>query len=273
MIKAVFTDIDGTLKNSNREVSEYTRETLKRCKDEGLQVILVSGRSRENMLKFRKDLDVSDYIISSNGAEVYDAKTNKTIFSNPIDKNKVKILYDYVKENGFNIKFNYEDKLAINRAFYPDEKEYIKTDEEILDIIKNKEVVQCVIMNENIDKMKEFKRFFYANFKNQKIENESKKLTDETLPDPSTYYCDVINKGVSKGRAVEKLIKKLYDSTQEVVTIGDGENDISMFKTTGNSVAMGNASPYVKGFANYETKTNDDDGLAYMLNIILDKNN
>ena len=271
MIKAVFTDIDGTLKNSKRKVSNFTKETLKRCKDEGLKIILVSGRSRQNMLNFMKDLDVSEYIISSNGAEVYNTKTNKKIYTNPIDKNQLKILYSYVKNNNFMLKLNYDDKLAINKKFYQDEVRYLKTDEEILNIIDNKEIVQCVVMNEDIEKLKEFKKYFYEKFNKLKIENESKKLKNETLPDETSYYCDVINKDASKGKAVEKLMKELDYSTQEVVTIGDGENDISMFRTTNNSVAMGNASEYVKGFANYETKTNDEDGLAYILNRILDR--
>lgn len=279
MIKAVFTDIDGTLKNSKRKVSNYTRETLKRCKDEGLQIILVSGRSRQNMLKFIEDIDVCEYIISSNGAEIYDIQKNKKIYADTIDKKQVKMLYDYVKKNNFTIKLNYEDKLAINKknssddieAFKADVEDF-KTDEEILNIINNKEIVQCVIMNENIEKLKEFKRYFYENFNNLKIENESKKLKNEDLPDEESYYCDIINKDASKGRAVEKLMRELEYSIQEVVTIGDGENDISMFKATDNSVAMGNASEYVKKFANYVTKSNDEDGLAYMLNMILDKN-
>lgn len=279
MIKAVFTDIDGTLKNSKRKVSNYTRETLKRCKDEGLQIILVSGRSRQNMLKFIEDIDVCEYIISSNGAEIYDIQKNKKIYADTIDKKQVKMLYDYVKKNNFTIKLNYEDKLAINKknssddieAFKADVEDF-KTDKEILNIINNKEIVQCVIMNENIEKLKEFKRYFYENFNNLKIENESKKLKNEDLPDEESYYCDIINKDASKGRAVEKLMRELEYSIQEVVTIGDGENDISMFKVTDNSVAMGNASEYVKKFANYVTKSNDEDGLAYMLNMILDKN-
>ena len=279
MIKAVFTDIDGTLKNSKRKVSNYTRETLKRCKDEGLQIILVSGRSRQNMLKFIEDIDVCEYIISSNGEEIYDIQKNKKIYADTIDKKQVKMLYDYVKKNNFTIKLNYEDKLAINKknssddieAFKADVEDF-KTDEEILNIINNKEIVQCVIMNENIEKLKEFKRYFYENFNNLKIENESKKLKNEDLPDEESYYCDIINKDASKGRAVEKLMRELEYSIQEVVTIGDGENDISMFKATDNSVAMGNASEYVKKFANYVTKSNDEDGLAYMLNMILDKN-
>lgn len=279
MIKAVFTDIDGTLKNSKRKVSNYTRETLKRCKDEGLQIILVSGRSRQNMLKFIEDIDVCEYIISSNGAEIYDIQKNKKIYADTIDKKQVKMLYDYVKKNNFTIKLNYEDKLAINKknssddieAFKADVEDF-KTDEEILNIINNKEIVQCVIMNENIEKLKEFKRYFYENFNNLKIENESKKLKNEDLPDEESYYCDIINKDASKGRAVEKLMRELEYSIQEVVTIGDGENDISMFKATDNSVAMGNASEYVKKFANYVTKSNDEDGLAYMLNMILNKN-
>ena len=272
MIRAVFTDIDGTLKNSKREVTEHTKDVLRKCKEEKLEIILVSGRSREHMLKFKEDLNLSDYLISSNGADIYNAKDNETIYSSCINKIELKILYNYIKQNGYRIKLNYEDKMLVNKAFHPDELLCIKKDEKILDIIDKKEIVQCVVMNSDLNKMKEFKQYFYAHFKDLKIENESKKLIDESLPEMEQYYCDIINKDVSKGQAVEKLARKLYGSTTEIVTVGDGENDISMFKTTYNSVAMGNASQYVKGFANYQTRSNDDEGLAYMLETILEKN-
>lgn len=272
MIRAVFTDIDGTLKNSKREVTEHTKDVLRKCKEENLQVILVSGRSREYMTKFKEGLELSNYLISSNGADIYDSKEDITISSNHINKVEVRILYEYAKQNGYRIKFNYEDKMVVNKAFHPDDIFFIKKDEDIVDIINKKEIVQCVVMDSDFNKMKEFRQYFHAHFRDLKIENESKRLIDENLPEMEQYYCDIINRDVSKGQAVEKLARKLYGSTTEIATVGDGENDISMFKTTYNSVAMGNASQYVKGFANYQTKSNDDEGLAYMLETILEKN-
>lgn len=131
MIKAVFTDIDETLTNSKREVTEKTCYQIKRCIEKGILIILTSGRGRKDATNYQKQIGASPYIISSNGAYCYDELNGKEIFSEPIKKEVVKQLLEYAQENGYTIKFNYKDKIVLNKALFLDEKDKEKTVDEL----------------------------------------------------------------------------------------------------------------------------------------------
>lgn len=265
MIKAVFIDIDGTLLNSQREITKNTYNQIKKCMNKGIKIILASGRSRKEATEFQKKVGSSPYIISSNGASCYDGILKKEIYAEPLNKEILNKLLDYSEKNKYKITLNFEDKLVLNLAMYPDEKDKEKSYEELENIIKNEEVVQCVISNPDLEKMQEFKKMLEANFPETIIANESKRIKNPELEPSRNYYCDVVSSSVSKGRAVMEICKYLNLEYDEILTIGDGENDISMFKLTENSIAMENALENVKKQARYCTKSNDEDGVAKVL--------
>lgn len=269
MIKAVFIDIDDTLTNSNREVSQRNREAIKKCIDKGIKIILTSGRSRKDALEYQRQIGTSPYIISSNGASVFDAENAKELYVQPVKKEIVRELLNYAVENDYRISFNYKDKLVMNKAFYPDEQDKVKGIDELKQIINSEKIIQCVVYNQDIEKMKKFKQNIEENIKEVKIINESKRLKNPELKPSKNYYCDIVSKHVSKGKAVEELCKYLEISIDEIIVIGDGENDISMFEITLNSVAMANGLDFVKEKAKYITKSNDEDGVAVVLEKLL----
>lgn len=268
MIKAVFIDIDDTLTNSNREISQRNREAIKKCIDKGIKIILTSGRSRKDALEYQQEIGTSPYIISSNGGAVYDVEKQEEIYVEEIEKENIKKMFDYALENKYRISFNYSDKLVMNEAFYPDELDKVKLIEELEKIINEEKIIQCVIYNQDIEKMKLCKHFIEG-IEKVKIVNESKRLKNPELKPSKNYYCDIVSKQVSKGKAVEMLCEYLNISAQEIVVIGDGENDISMFEITPNSVAMANSLEFVKEKAKYITITNDEDGVAVVLEKLL----
>lgn len=270
MIKAVFIDIDGTLLTSKKEVTEGTKNIINKCIEKGIKIILSSGRSRIDTIEYHKLAGTSPYIISSNGAEVYDIENKKEVYSEPISKEIVKELLMYSQKNDYKIKFNYGSELVMNKNFYPDEIEKVRTEEELLEIADKEKILQCVIANRDFEKMKEFKRDLSKSNMNIKIENESKRLKNPDLEPSSNYYCDITSLLISKGKAVQKMCEYLKLKCEEIVAIGDGENDISMFEVTDNSVAMGNAMEEVKEKANFVTNSNDEEGVAKYLESIVD---
>ena len=76
------------------------------------------------------------------------------------------------------------------------------------------------------------------------------------------YYLDFVAPGIDKGSAVRQIAETVGVPLSEIVTLGDGENDVPMFRQAGFSIAMGNASDAVKGEARETTLTNDEDGFA-----------
>lgn len=272
MIKAVFIDIDETLTNSQREVTEKTKLEIKKCVENGVKIILTSGRSRREAMDFQEQIGTSPYIVSSNGASAYDAENGVEIYNERIDPQMVLQLIKHSRKNGYRIKLNYKDLLVMNEAAYPDEKDKEVSYEELERVAVEEQVVQCVITSTDFEKM----RFFRDYIKNEcvgiAVANESKRFKNPDLKPSRNYYCDVASVKVSKGNAVKAVCEYFEIKPEEIVTIGDGENDLSMLGLTPNSVAMGNSLPEIKEKANYVTASNDEDGVAKVLGFIIKVN-
>lgn len=272
MIKAVFIDIDETLTNSQREVTEKTKLEIKKCVENGVKIILTSGRSRREAMDFQEQIGTSPYIVSSNGASAYDAENGVEIYNERIDPQMVLQLIEYSRENGYRIKLNYKDLLVMNEAAYPDEKDKEISYEELERVAVEEQVVQCVITSTDFEKMKFFRDYIKNECVGIAVANESKRFKNPDLKPSRNYYCDVASVKVSKGNAVKAVCEYFEIKPEEIVTIGDGENDLSMFELTPNSVAMGNSLPEIKEKANYVTASNDEDGVAKVLGVIIKVN-
>lgn len=272
MIKAVFIDIDKTLTNSQREVTEKTKLEIKKCVENGVKIILTSGRSRREAMDFQEQIGTSPYIVSSNGASAYDAENGVEIYNERIDPQMVLQLIKHSRENGYRIKLNYKDLLVMNEAAYPDEKDKEVSYEELERVAVEEQVVQCVITSTDFEKMKVFRDYIKNECVGIAVANESKRFKNPDLKPSRNYYCDVASVMVSKGNAVKAVCEYFEIKPEEIVTIGDGENDLSMFELTPNSVAMGNSLPEIKEKANYITASNDEDGVAKVLGFIIKVN-
>ena len=272
MIKAVFIDIDETLTNSQREVTEKTKLEIKKCVENGVKIILTSGRSRREAMDFQEQIGTSPYIVSSNGASAYDAENGVEIYNERIDPQMVLQLIKHSRENGYRIKLNYKDLLVMNEAAYPDEKDKEVSYEELERVAVEEQVVQCVITSTDFEKMKIFRDYIKNECVGIAVANESKRFKNPDLKPSRNYYCDVASSKVSKGNAVKAVCEYFEIKLEEIVTIGDGENDLSMFELTPNSVAMGNSLPEIKEKANYVTASNDEDGVAKVLGFIIKVN-
>ena len=264
MIKAVFIDIDETLTNSQREVTEKTKSEIANCVKNGVKIILTSGRSRREAMDFQMAIGASPCIIS-NGASAYDAECNREIYNERIEPDVLLGLIDYARRNGHTVKLNYGDSLIMNKAAYDDEKP-LETSYDVLErVAREEQVVQCVVNDTDFEKMKIFREYVKNEYNGLDIANESKRFKNPDLKPSKRYYCDVASDKVSKGHAVKAVCEYFGFTADEIITIGDGENDVSMFKQTPNSVAMGNALPMIKEKASFVTTSNDEDGVAKVL--------
>lgn len=272
MIKAVFIDIDETLTNSQREVTEKTKLEIKKCVENGVKIILTSGRSCREAMDFQEQIGTNPYIVSSNGSSAYDTENGVEIYNERIDPQMALQLIKHSRENGYRIKLNYKDLLVMNEAAYPDEKDKEVSYEELERVAVEEQVVQCVITSTDFEKMRFFRDYIKNECVGTAVANESKRFKNPDLKPSRNYYCDVASVKVSKGNAVKAVCEYFEIKPEEIVTIGDGENDLSMFELTPNSVAMGNSLPEIKEKANYVTDSNDEDGVAKVLGFIIKVN-
>lgn len=262
MYKAIFIDIDGTLRNDDREITYKTKEAIKNIREKGILVILCSGRPIITTKEISKESCASNYIITSNGAYGYDYIENKCIFKNPMRIEDCLEIYKIAKENNINFIMNTE----IGRVVL---KKTSNNSDKILDVpieefLNKTEVMQCLIQDTSFEKIKSL-RPLIEKIENVEIKNQSKSLTNINIKPRETTYCDIADIKTSKGYGIKKMCENLKIDVKDTISIGDDYNDISMFDVTGFSVAMGNANEDVKSKAKYITKSNNDEGVAKVL--------
>ena len=269
MYKAVFIDIDGTLKNDLGEITDKTKETIKKVVKTGIKVIICSGRPVKSTVEISKMCSASEYVITSNGAYGYNYKENKCIFKNQMEKEACIKLYYLSKENDTGFVMNTEKGRYITKK--TDKESDIMLNEPIESFLEKIDVMQCLIQDRSFEKIRDLKPEV-EKIKNVGIKNQSKALTNPKEKPRKVTYFDVADEKTSKGYGVENMCKELNIDLKDAISIGDDYNDVTMFEKTGLSVAMGNANDEVKSKAKYVTLTNNENGVAFVLeNLIKNK--
>ena len=262
MYKAIFIDIDGTLKNDQKEITNRTKEAIRKVGELGILVIICSGRPTETTTEVSKECFASNFIITSNGAYGYDYKKNKCIFKNKMKKEACIEIYNLAIEKDVNFIMNTEKGRFTLKKRDNDTDILLK---EPIDIFVNKiDVMQCLLHDSSFEKIKNL-RPYIDKIENVGIKNQSKSLTNPKLKPLSYTYYDIADEKTSKGFGVKKMCEALNIDLKDTISIGDDYNDVSMFEVTGLSVVMGNANTEVKSKAKYETLTNNEDGVAVFL--------
>lgn len=259
-IKIAFFDIDGTLTNSNHEITKRTIATLNKLGDKGIEIVICSGRGNSYVLNLIKNIKNTNYIISSNGAEIYDIKNENNIYSNKIDFKTIKDLYNYAIKNNLNIILssiynryvNFEPRITVDAI-------YLNDINNLMDI----DIYQVIIIDEEYSNMKNLEEYI-KNYNDIRIINYSIDYQNKiTLGD---HWFDIVNRDINKGISIEKLLNKLNIDKNNAICFGDGINDIDMFESCGIKVAMGNAINIIKEKADYITDSNDFEGITNFFN-------
>ncbi|MBC2580797.1 Cof-type HAD-IIB family hydrolase [Clostridium sp. DJ247] len=269
--KLVCIDMDGTLLNSKRKITENTRSVLKNAHNNGVHIVITTGRIYDNAEYYSDLIGVKSPVIAANGAFIKEKDKDEIIYKSILGKKlSTKILnicskYEAALEFHTSQKMylgNKLDKSIINllmqKTLLKEEKIeiiHVKNIEQWKTILHNEEenIVKCIISNRNEEEL-------------QKIRNEVEKLDDVEVVSSARDNIEITCKGTSKGRAVEILAGYYNLKREEIIAIGDSENDLSMIEYAGLGVAMGNAIDLVKRKANYITDTNDEEGVAKAVN-------
>lgn len=254
-VKCIFIDIDNTLTNNNKEVTNYTKEVLSKL---NIYKIICTGRDNLYAIQKSKDASCSNIVIADNGALIYDYDKGITIYEKSITNNIINKIWNYSKE--YNIDCVYNTKKAKYRSKIFQNNDYIKHDIIINDVKDIKEpITQIIVSNKDYNKMIEFINYI-TNIKELKINNTN---INKKISSNKSYYCDINISEISKGSTARELIKYLNIDFNDTMAIGDSENDISLFENVNYSVAMKNAVDSMKNRAKVITEfTNDEDGLA-----------
>ena len=281
MYKLVAIDLDGTLLNSFGEVSDKTRKALKQIKNSGIEVVLASGRPISSTESLALELGVDNYLISGNGAAVYDIKKQKIIYDRFLSKAQVMEIANICEQNSFFYNVYTEDEviassLNYNVLFY--HKENVKKIEEKRTHINVVQNIREYIEQSGKDRFLKItvcdeSKFIFGSImrilKGVKgidvldVEYMSrKKIKDGTDDvDIQYFYTEITNQNVNKWNSIEYLLNKLKIKKEEVMAIGDNVNDKEMIVNSGLGVVMGNSNPKMKEIADVVVSDNNSDGV------------
>ena len=288
MYKLAAIDLDGTMLNQYGIVTQRTKEAIKKVQQQGIEVVIASGRPTDSVKTIAKEIESEKYFISGNGAIIYDIANDEIIYENILKKQKTLDIIKICEENSiyYNI---YTDKeiiaksLQCNVLYYHKEnlnkeeknKTRINIVENIYDYISNRDekivkITICdshpVIFNSIMRKLKEIDEIEVL-----EVSHMSRKMIRQGTEDiPIEYfYTEISAQNVDKWNAIEFLKDKMQIETEEIVAIGDNINDKKMIENAGLGIAMGESTPVIKEVANQITDSNIDDGVAKALEKLL----
>lgn len=260
--KLIALDLDGTLNNTKKVITDKTKEALIKAQQLGAKVVLASGRPTAGLFREAKILNMKDYngmFLSYNGAKVVDYTTNKCIYEKAISSEYTHKMLKHLK------------KFKVNVMVANDEYLFVE------DLKGYKAEYESRITNLKLKKVDDLNK--YIDFEPNKIlisaEPEYLASIADEIKEPfgdnlsiyfsTPFYLEVMARNIDKALALDKIVNHLGIKREEVIAFGDGQNDIPMIKYAGLGVAMANAVEDLKAAANEVTLSNDEDGIAYTL--------
>ena len=259
MYKLVSIDVDGTLLDNNFKIHKSNEIAIKRALDMGVRVILNSGRSYKSLAKISESLGIRDYVIAFNGSIVYDLAKKECIKQDEMDSNIAIEALAKIEESGIYaepIVYKESDSVimkydSVHMRKYI-EVSLIKADfrHDIIAAVKelpgslNKLIL--IGETENLIKLRQILAGEFVGRAN--------------ILFSASYMLEIMPPLASKAKGLDWLAQKLGIQAEEIITIGDNYNDLSMIEYAGMGCAVGNAVRELKKAADYVTQRSAGEG-------------
>ncbi|HIX51233.1 MAG TPA: Cof-type HAD-IIB family hydrolase [Candidatus Lachnoclostridium stercoripullorum] len=266
-MRLIALDLDGTLLNDEKELTEENRKALAECMERGIYIVPTTGRTLEGIPAEIKNIPGIRYAITVNGGRIMDKDQNITIDSRLLTREQALQVIDIAEE--YPVMYDaYVNGRGVSESRFLDHlEEYgisgagLKSIRAVRDAYPNirGHIETC---GEMVEKLNIF-------FKDVSCREEIRRRIEDlgfTIVSSSVYNNLEINaKGATKGEAILRLADYLGIPKEETMAFGDGENDFTMIDTVELGVAMGNAADFLKERADYITLSNNESGVAYAI--------
>ena len=262
MYKLIALDMDGTLLTTDKKVTSRTEAAIKAAEAKGVKIVLASGRPLAGISRYLDELDLlkgEDYVLSFNGGLVLNTKSEEIVSKVSLSGSDLKYIYKISKELNVNIHaYSVKDGLIA-----PKTSKYTEYEATINEIDININDFNEVDDDEDIIKVMMIDPQEILDPAIEKLPSEiyEKYSVFKSAP----FFLEFTHKEVDKGLGLKRLGEHLGIKKEEIIACGDAGNDLSMVKYAGLGVAMENAIPEVKEVANYITTSNDEDGIANVI--------
>ena len=255
-IKLVATDIDGTILKWDFGFTPEVKACVKKLTEKGIKVVLVTGRMHKATTFLADELGLKTPIVSYQGGMIKEnCENGEVYYKKDLDISRAKEIIKWAKNNDIHINLYMDDIL------------YVEKDNDTIKKYTDARYIEYQVCPfedleiKNVNKILAIK-YGDADTVTGWVEFLSKKYPDLYIVKSTPYFCEVSNKDARKSFAVEYLCKKWGIDKNEVLTIGDQNNDIELLKAGGIKVAMGNGTPELKECADFITDTVDNNGFV-----------
>ncbi len=262
MYKLIALDMDGTLLREDGTISERTRKAIAAAREQGVRVVLASGRPLEGLERYLNELELNshdDYVLSYNGSLVQNVGSRQVIRSHILSGADARQLFDVSQAVGVNIHaFSRQQGLITPRSSTYTELEgsingLPLTELDFASLEPEHEIIKIML----IDEPEVLARGVAA--------LPAALYEQYTVVQSAPFFLEFLNKQSNKGSGLAALAAHLDIQADEIICVGDAGNDRHMLEYAGLAVAMGNASPDIKAIADFISHSNEEDGVAHVI--------
>jgi len=257
MYKLLVLDLDDTLLNSDLEISPRNQDAIMRAQELGIKVVLASGRPACGMLPFSKQLKLAQYdsaIISYNGGEIVRCKDQQILFAKALTKEEAHSFYVFSREHNADI-ITYRGDAIITE----DSSEYIDVEQNLLRVPLERVPSFCAEVNYDVIKCILLQEPAYLQDVSAKMKAAFPKMS---ISISKPFFLEVTAPNIDKGHTLDKLCALEGITANEVIAIGNAENDLSMIEYAGLGIWVANTADELKPLGDALTASNNDDGVA-----------
>lgn len=257
MYKIIFCDLDGTLLDDNRNVSDINKNAINKAIEKGCKFVICSGRSNMSIDYFNKIFNfdkIKNYAVAFNGAYIYETNTKK------------KLVEHLVPSTGAIKAINMCRKFNVDIMVYKNEMLYFDAPTIRTDTYAKRNMVNTTIVNNLIEVASEPVSKVIIIGDNEELKKVENKVMSTNIKNEMTTFfsADILYEfnpiGIDKGTGLKELSEILNVNIKETIAIGDNYNDLSMIKAAGLGVCCINGEDGVKKFADYVTITDNNEG-------------
>lgn len=263
-IRLIAVDMDGTLLNSAKELTQKSLDTLREAHERGILIVPSTGRMAQGLPEYIKQLSFVRYIITINGGVVWDLAENVSLYEANIPYARAIEVMEFIQRYDA-VNDCYLNGEAIMDRRFMDLIDYHIPDSLAAVVRRSRKPVDGYVeymrnMHADVQKIQ---MFFHDNEKRlAAIQELMQTFPDLTLACSQTYNIELNAASANKGNALTILCGQLGIDIGKTMAFGDGGNDKAMLLAAGYAVAMENGTDDIKAVADYITGSNDEDGVA-----------
>jgi Cof subfamily protein (haloacid dehalogenase superfamily) len=254
-------DIDGTLINQAGTISEADRQALARVTGKGIRVSLSTGRVSQACRSVIRLLSLDGYHVFSDGALVADPRSDREVYVEPIPRELVKEIIDFIHVHEMRIDLYSSRKFFVERDDWTTDirRKFFGLEPTLTDldnVWQNERIIKGTLVVRSLEEKAQAARFC------DHFEGRLNFSSTMTPAYPDIDFINVISREVSKGKALDELASFLGVTLSEVIAIGNGDNDVSLLSTAGMGIAMGNSPDDLKAVADHVVPDVEHSGVA-----------